>query len=175
MASINDPDQVNLEAEIAVVDTNTRRLVQQLKEGSADGTVFDRLAFQMPIVEALLLDADPDPYELRREFEKLQRIVTLGANEPVIWTELQTNLELRRRLAETDQKRRLAHSKVLQAKEVDALVFAILGIVRRFEPNTKIRASIGREVLALVTPREAAQVSVIADEMESEEEIEEPE
>lgn len=169
MASLNDPDQISMESEIALMDSRISALLGQLKEKTG-GRVLHRLDNVLPVMEALLHDSEPDIYELRDEFEKLNAIVVAGQDEELIWEQLAVNLELRRRLTETDQKRKYQLSKVLQAKEVDTLVYTILTIIRRLEPDVKIRSAIGREVLALVMPKEAAVVSVVADELAAAEE-----
>lgn len=169
-ASLRDPDQVSLEPEIALLDSNTYRLVAEMKDLTSGRRVVTELLGELPIMDALVEGAtdEADMYEIAREWRTIKEIVEGGRDQEHLWDQIQQNAEARRRLTETDQKRKYQLSKVLEAKHVDTLILAILTIVRNNVGDSKIRGAIGRQVLALVAPKEAAVAEVMADEQEAE-------
>lgn len=145
-----DPDLLNLSAEIALTDARIDDLLGRLDEGDLAGAwVKLQDAFDTFRVATATNDAD-----LRAEaMMDMAALIEQGANDQLTWTQLSELMNDRRRLVQTETKRRLAMQKMISADEGMALVVALANIVRTHVHDRTILSAIQADLTRLLAQR----------------------
>jgi hypothetical protein len=145
-----DPDLLNLSAEIALTDARIDDLLGRLDQGDLAGAwVKLQDAFDAFRVATVTNDSD-----LKAEaVADMAALIEQGTNDQLIWTQLTDLMNERRRLVQTETKRRLAMQKMISADEGMALVVALANIVRTHVHDRAILSAIQADLTRLLAQR----------------------
>lgn len=123
----DDPDPLNLSAEIALIDTRINGLLDKIN-AEASGSTFQKLraAYKMFTTAQRKRDA-PGMAEAIAEMGDL---IEGGYRDFLVWEEAMRLIENRRRVVETEAKRRLAAEQVITAERAAWLIGAIISVVK---------------------------------------------
>ena len=145
-----DPDLLNLSAEIALTDARIDDLLGRLGEGDLAGAwVKLQDAFDAFRVASATHDAD-----LKAEaMMDMAALIEQGANDQLVWAQLGDLMNDRRRLVQTETKRRVAMQKMISADEGMALVVALANIVRTHVHDRATLSAIQTDLTRLLTQR----------------------
>lgn len=150
---IEDPELLNLSSEIALTDARTNELLSHLDTGESG-------AAWRVVKDAFDLLAADDKSGL----SLLAAAIDQGIQEYRVWAELQSMIEQRRKLVESEQKRRVAIEQVITVDEVMGLVGALNAILLRNIPDKGILGRISREMQLLLTRGEPKEVEANTDQ-----------
>jgi hypothetical protein len=124
--ALSDPDQLNLNHEIAMTDTHIARIKEALDTG------FDDAAWKRMknLADKLEYSLENDPEQSEIIAKQLILAVKTGSGERTVWREYHTVEEARRKLVETASKRELQLKTLLKGDQIIALVTSMAATAR---------------------------------------------
>lgn len=125
--AIHDPDLLELRAELALCYTRLTTLLQQL---DVEGTVAAWTTLRKALKVFRDAEVKGDIAAMRDHLTTISRLITDGAQDMEVWSEVYTVMETRRRLIETEHKRLVAGQHMLTAERATLLVSTILETVK---------------------------------------------
>lgn len=153
-ASLADPELLSLNQEIALLDARANTVLGRLEVKEA-GSWFARLNELWTAMEK----ARPDPQQVMYFLGQIGDVIQAGAREWEQWGELFSIFEQRRKLAESERRRREAMQTQLNADQAMTLVSALLESVVR---NVNDRSTVNRiqaEFIRLTTSTDRLDAS----------------
>lgn len=122
-----DPDPLNLRAEITLIDTRIGDILKHSDQGDGGPA--------WPKLKRLVADLDAartrnSAAALRKVTEEIARTITEGESENHAWIEIGLQVDRRRKLVESERKRMLDEHQMMSAERVMVLVGGLLAIVR---------------------------------------------
>jgi len=127
-AAEQDTELLNMRAEVALVDARLADLLSRADTGEA-GTLWEK-ARKSTDKAFRSFEAD-DMGGLHLGLMELDRLIGSGLADHEVWYEIQTLLEQRRRLVESEQKRLISMQQMVTAEQATALITAVLDSVKR--------------------------------------------
>jgi hypothetical protein len=144
---LNDPRRLELGDELAVVIARNHELLNSLYSGESDA-LWIRLRDRKRAMEAARRNGDDDA--AAEHFNVLLRMIECGASDGERWVEPTHNINVQRRLAESERKRRVEEQQVATTEEILAIMGAVLAIITRHVRDDRIRRAIGSDIEGLV-------------------------
>lgn len=126
-AAINDPELLNLSAEIAVVDSRLSDLLVRVEQGDA-GDIWDKLSKAKDKYREATLKSDIPTMSV--QMDAMLSLIETGAQDVAAWREIHTVLEQRRRLVESERKRLIEQEQMLTLHETQTLFMALAEAVK---------------------------------------------
>lgn len=138
-ASMDDPDVLNLTSEIALLDSRIGELLGRVYTGES-GQFWREL-------KALFKQWDNtrDADEKEELLGQIRWIINEGHLDTVSWDELMERVEQRRKLSESEAKRREKMGVMVQADEAMLMATALAGVVRRHVDDPETLRAINRD------------------------------
>lgn len=138
--SVNDPEILNLTQEIALVDSRTGELLGKLGTGEA-GSAWRQVVDSFDALETAINTSDTDG--VRSALEALSGAIRAGSRDFELWSGIIGLVDQRRRLVESEQKRRIAMQTSVKIEDIIGIANALTGIIRRnvTDPATLNRIS----------------------------------
>ncbi len=138
--AIADPEILNLQSEIGLVNARLQELLERLSTGES-GALWR--AVQVAYQRIRTAREADDPAEMTKALNTLGELIEVGMNDQAIWSEVHGTLEARRKLVETEQKRLVAMKNIVTAEQAMSLVTATVGILRKYvtDPRSLMAAS----------------------------------
>jgi hypothetical protein len=126
-ASLSDPELLDLSNEIALLDSRLADVLRRVDTGGA-GAIWHQLRDKVDLVQDAIRREDREGAAgLTNEiFQAIRR----GQADYLAWQEIADLVERRRRLVESEQKRRVAMHQLVQADDAFRLVNVIAMAVR---------------------------------------------
>ncbi len=145
--SLRDPELLDLTSEIALVDARLADLLQRALTGESS-----RLwtALQQAARRFGQAQSAGDVAEMKVQLYALQGLIEQGAADTGTWQEIDRVVERRRKLAETERKRREALQTSLTPEQAMVFVGVVADAVRRHVTDRQALAAISAEVEALL-------------------------
>ena len=145
--SLDDPELLNMRAEIALVDSRLEDLL-----GRADTGESKALWEKMRKTADKLLRAfeSDDLASMHVSILELDRLVGSGLADREIWYEIQTLIEQRRKVVEAEQKRLVAMQQMVTAEQAMSLVAGLLSAVKQHVSDRDTLTAIQAEFIRLV-------------------------
>ena len=145
--SLDDPELLNMRAEIALVDSRLEDLL-----GRADTGESKALWEKMRKTADKLLRAfeSDDLASMHVSILELDRLVGSGLADHEIWYEIQTLIEQRRKVVEAEQKRLVAMQQMVTAEQAMSLVAGLLSAVKQHVSDRDTLTAIQAEFIRLV-------------------------
>jgi hypothetical protein len=146
-ASQADPDLLNLKAEIALLDARLAELVERIDIDGA-GSQWNLVA----MVHAAMNQAidENDMEELKQLVDKLGMAISRAVQDQQAWTAIGRVVEQRRKLVETEGKRRVAMQDLLDTNQALMLITAVTETVKRHVHDRDVLARIGADLRAIM-------------------------
>lgn len=147
--SINDPDLLALNAEISLVDSRLSDLLSRVDTGES-GDLWNQV--QGSFMEFRSANATGDQEKMAIALTDLNRIINLGVDDYRAWDEIGKALEQRRRLVESERKRRTEMESMITAERQMLLIAGILGVIRENVTDRKTLSKLSVGIGALISP-----------------------
>lgn len=124
--ALQDPDHLNLQHEIALIDTHIGTLKEAL------GTGLDTAAWKRiyTLADKLEHALEHDPEASESIAKNLIHTIRIGSGERVVWKEYHEAAESRRKLTETASKREIQLKTLLKGDQILALVTGMAAAAR---------------------------------------------
>jgi len=145
-ASVADPELLNLSAEIALLDSRVADVLSRVDSGES-GALWRSLGRLRARFLAAQRAQDQDG--MQEALVELLNAVGRGHADFEAWAEVADLLERRRRLVESEQKRRVAMQQVVTAEQALGLI-AALGVSMRGAVLDRCDPDVARDILAAV-------------------------
>jgi len=159
-----DPDLLNLNNEISLIDVHLKSLIEKLPQGGASHSWVElKKAFREFI-------AEQDGIVPTAKYGQLVDIVNEGAQEAEVWLSIETSVLTRRRLAATESRRLIDMQQTVTAEKAMAFAYAVLDINRRHILAMVLDKVLQARLLTAISQDLRAVVSIPAKELESHEE-----
>jgi hypothetical protein len=141
-----DPELLALQDEIAMTDARLVDLLARVDSGESGQLWLDlKRAW-----EAFKLAREMGrPEDMRKTLVTIESLLTRGIQDYEAWREVQVALEQRRRLVETEHRRRVNMQQMMSFERAMALFGAIVGVIETHVPDRAIRAAISADLRAL--------------------------
>lgn len=152
--AVADPDILNLTHEIALVDARSMELLAKVNSGEASTALWDKL--QKAANELVGAQQAGDAVKLAMALNDILDLIKRGSADAARWVELYNLLERRRRLVDSERKRRVDMQNSVNADGVMLLVTAIADLVNQHVPDPKARSAISTGLTNLIAARATA-------------------
>ncbi len=115
---------MRLRNDLAIVATRLVELIQSLNSGQS-GTLWKRLRKKY----RELRRSRPNSAKFTKAINEIGELIECGSSNDVIWKEIGQQIELRRRLLDSETKRSLATDRVLTSEQVQMLTEALSRVI----------------------------------------------
>ena len=146
-ASQTDPDLLNLNAEIALMDARLADLLRRVDTGES-GQLWRDLKATYAAMEAA--QRAKDFPEVARLLSELGALIRHGHSDYAAWADVRTLVDQRRRLVEAEGKRRAAMQQMIDTSEAMTLIAALTDSVRRHVSDRAALAGIAADFARLI-------------------------
>lgn len=145
-ASINDPELLKLDDEIALVEARIHELLKRLDENQSRALWSDLSNAYRQIREAIKIG------QKDLLIEGINRIESILAKREryELWDELYKVVDVKRRLVESRRLHLIQEQQIISAEQAMALVSALLESINRAVPDRSVRAKIEHEFAAII-------------------------
>ena len=123
--SYDDPELTRLRKDLALVETRLGELIQSLSSEQS-GTLWKQLRKK----QLELKRSKPNSAKATKLLKEIGELIQRGSSDHFIWKEIGQQIELRRRLLDSETKRVLAAHQVMTAEEVKILIDAVATLIR---------------------------------------------
>lgn len=142
LASQQDPDLLNLKAEIALLDARLGDLLRRVDSGES-GETWRKLKEAYRDLELASRTGDEVAHMLA--LESMGELIKKGAADAEAWREVQGLVEQRRKLVETERKRLVEMEQLITTDQAMVLVTRLTSAVKRHVHDERILAEIAAE------------------------------
>ena len=143
----NDPELLNLSGEIGLVEARIAELLEGVDRDAA-GRVWAKIRTAFSDLELAIKSQDgAGTIANMTELDKLTRI---GNRDYYAWEEITRLIEQRRKLVDSERKRRVDMQNMITADRAMLLVSAIVGVVRDNVSDRKVLTRISNEIGKLI-------------------------
>lgn len=150
-AAVTDPEILALNNEIALVDARAMELLDGLNSGEATATLWNKL--QKAAAELDAAQRAGDAVKLAMALNDMLELIRRGAAESARWLEIYNLFERRRRLVDSERKRRMDMQTSVNADQIMILVRAIADLVNQHVTDRDARSAISTGLANLITAR----------------------
>lgn len=141
--SLNDPDLLNLSSELSLIDARLTELLGRVTTGES-GALFRRLSSLW--TEMTDADVRKDFDAQRAALHKIGEVIQRGLGDGAAWEEIDRLVERRRKLTESEGKRRIAMSQMLTPEQAATLVAALEAAVKEHVHDRETLRRIAEEI-----------------------------
>lgn len=149
-AVLSDADLLNLSDDISLLDTRISTVLTKLDTGESPLGWSDAkkhmTAYKTAMKDGKIADA-------QSAVELLDKAINAGGGEDERWAAVGNLLEQRRKLVETERKRRIDMGSMISSERALLLIGAIEGILRERITDSSLLETIGRDIGSLVGQR----------------------
>lgn len=163
----SDSELLSMREEIALLDARLSDLLQRVDTGEA-GSLWKQAKAIFLEFTAWREQGNTD--EMAKSLEKLKDVITQGNADYAAWGEIESILQQRRLMSESEQKRLIAMQSMVSAERATIFVFKILDILKRNIQDRKILSNINAE-LSLLLVEDNDQIKSKATYFEAEEPV----
>lgn len=154
--SLNDPNQLSLRMEMALIDVRMGDLLRKL-ETSDSVAAWNRVAVSAAMIAKLANGEDEDNDNMRAKLANaadiLQRAVTEHRDEKEVWDDLIAFIDERRKIADVERRRIEAAKKYLTLQEANAMMAYFVSSVMKHCSSSQERARISEDLRVFATAR----------------------
>jgi hypothetical protein len=146
--SQHDPDLLNLQHEIALTDARITELVERIDVDGA-GQLWQGLGYAYGELKTAHDDDDPEALEI--SIRRIGQLIHRAQSDTEAWDEVVPLVEQRRKLVDSESKRRVQMQQMITADQAVTLVAALTDAVRRHVDDPGVLAAIAAEFDRLLT------------------------
>jgi len=143
--SFEDRELMRLRNDLAIVATRLVELIQSLNSGQS-GTLWKRLRKKY----RELRRSRPNSAKFTKAINEIGELIECGSSNDVIWKEIGQQIELRRRLLDSETKRSLVADQVMTAEEVYMMGEAVGTEILKHVKDRQTLQKITEEVAGLL-------------------------
>jgi 23S rRNA-/tRNA-specific pseudouridylate synthase len=147
----DDPELLSLRDEISLVDSRLLDLLARVDSGES-GALWRALRKAHRAFKGY--QRDKDVGKMHAAFAEMEACLDAGVTDQQLWQEIGEQVELRRKLAESESKRMVALHQVITAEQAMMLVGALTGIITRYVTDKVVLTAITVDLQQLLA-REA--------------------
>lgn len=152
--SYHDPELLSTRKDAALLDARIAVLLSRVDTGEAGKAWKDARGSFADLQEAF---ANRDAGKISRALTDLDSVLGRGLSDYTAWNELQSCLDQRRRLVESERKRLIEAQQVVTVEESMLLVSALLESVRRVVTDRKQLSAVQDEFIRLTNKRKVLE------------------
>ncbi len=123
--SFEDPELTRSRKDLAIVETRLVELIQSLNT-QQNGSLWTQLRSK----HRELKRSKPTSTKAANLFKEIGELVERGSNDSLIWNEIAKQIDLRRRLLDSETKRIHVAHQVMTAEEVRMLIDSVANLIR---------------------------------------------
>ncbi len=146
-ASLDDPDRLVLNAEIAVIDGRIADVLKRVDTGES-GAIWSQIRQAWSEFEDA--DAAGDMESRARAQRQLASLIVRGANDWAAWADVLGLIERRRKLVESERKRLVEAQQMIHVEQAMGLLGLMVDAVRRHVDDDLTLRAIVDEYSSLV-------------------------
>ena len=150
LESIADEDLLAMNQEMALLDARIGDILTRVDIGEAGATWKDLTSAFLHFERAT---ARHDNATAARALTDVKGLIQRGQQDWDAWTSILTLIEQRRKLVETERRRRVDMKQMMNAETAMLLVSAILSVIREHVTDRRILTKIGNDVSRLISER----------------------
>ncbi len=143
--SFEDPELMQSRKDLAIVDTRLVELIQSLNSAQS-GTLWKRLHKKYRELRRLR----PNSPKFTKAINEVGELIECGSSNDSIWKEIGQQIELRRRLLDSETKRSVVAGQMMTLEEVQMAAAAVARVVHKHVKDRKTSQKITEEVAGLV-------------------------
>jgi hypothetical protein len=146
--SLADPDLLNLNREIALVDSRMEDLLKRVDSGES-GRIWDALR----TLNRDLRDAQRrrDSVMVAETMEEISKTISAGNADYAAWGEIASLVNQRRGLVESERRRLLDMQNMVTAEQAMLLIAAVVDSIRRNVNDRHVLAAISDDISRLTS------------------------
>jgi hypothetical protein len=144
-AAMGDPELVSLRKEIATVDARIIDLYKRVDKGEA-GTIWEELHEGWASLERAQARAEAGAYQAA--FDHVKRIVAKGYSDTAAWAEVCKQIDLRRKLVDSEQRRMTLAHESLNSDRAMMMMARMVGIIQKHVTDRGILGAIAADMQA---------------------------
>lgn len=148
--SLKDSELLDLTNEIAVLDARLNDLMRRVDSGEA-GVLWSKAQTAFSDLETARLNQDAEA--MRTALFELGGLLKKGHSDYAVWGEIQTLMEQRRKLVETERRRRVDMHTMMRDDEVMLLVSYLISSITTHVKDRGILAAIQHDITAVLGTR----------------------
>lgn len=141
-----DPELLNLSAEIALIDARLGEVLGRVDKGES-GAAWKAALTSLAALKAGI--AEGSTRQTAAALTTLEGIIADGLDDYNVWTEIETLLEQRRKLVESEQKRLTAAQQMITSGQAMTLVVALIETVKRHVTDRDTLGAISADIAKL--------------------------
>lgn len=149
--AVTDPELLNLSHEIALLDARAMEILDKSGSGEATTVLWGKL--QKAAAELTAAQQVGDAMKLALALNDILDLIHRGSAEAARWAELYNLFERRRRLVDSERKRRTEMQASVNAEGVMMLVRSIADLVNQHVTDRDARSAISTGLADLIAAR----------------------
>lgn len=146
-AGLRDPNLLDMNDELAMLDARAGQLLNRASQGESEGRW---VQVQESMRAVLSFQAQGDDENMAEAISETARLVFAGSDYES-WREIITVYDARRKIANTERARRQAAQQTMTVAQALALVASVAGIVNSRVIDPVTRSEIAEDIRRLVT------------------------
>lgn len=147
LASQSDPDLLNLSAELSVIDARISDVLRRVDSGESGQTWRELKATYTAMQDA---QRAKDMPEVARLLNDLGALIRHGHSDYAAWVDVRTLIDQRRKLVESEGKRRKDMQDMITSEKAMVLVTSLVSTVRRHVDDAAILAAISADLAGIL-------------------------
>jgi len=148
LESINDPELLDLAADISLVDARMEDLLSRVDTGES-GALWKTA--QSVFFDFRSANASGDQDKMTVALTELNRILNLGVDDYKAWDEVGKTLEQRRKLVESERKRLVDMEQMITVERTMVLLSAVISVIRDNVTDRKTLRKISTDIGQLIS------------------------
>lgn len=145
-ASLNDPEILNLNTSIALIDARIADLLTRVDTGES-GAIWNELR------KAYAELRNPNKAKAAEALNDIGMLINRGAGDSIAWAEVSRLLDDRRKHVETKQKIETSGERAVSATELMTFMGAVLSLIQSTVSDKREKQLIADGIERLITPR----------------------
>lgn len=155
LVSLQDEELINVSDEMALIDARNAQLIRRATSGERPETMWEDVHEVFSDLDSALNMSDTHGF--KKAMGKMRTLLEEEGQERKAWDEIFERMEQRRKLAETERRRREAMSLMLTAEKAMELVAKLLDAIHEaleyFEGKGMITNALSRQIYLAIAHR----------------------
>lgn len=144
-AALSDPELLSIREDISLVDVRNQILLEQIEKENPTA-LWPAVLVKFKSVKA----ASPGGNKrYMNALAELEAIIQTGYNDYVAWQEVISNLEMRRKLVESEEKRLIAMQQAITSERALLMIARVIDVIRQNVSDRAILSAITNDLRAV--------------------------
>lgn len=142
--AINDPQIVDLKAEIALITTRIGEMISNLADAKRNGSIWNDVRDARDEIKRSMNSGDFK--KMIAAYDYLDRVVIAGYEDQSIWDNLGRLVEQQRKLIESQHKLQTDADKLITIEDLTHSVMRLTAIIKKHVDDRKILSAINTDI-----------------------------